>query len=380
MWLIDGIKEFFHKADMVLLGLCLAASAFGLVLIYSATRWDSDNRSIIIQAVAICIGVLVYAVLSFVDIELLTERCWKWMFLFNVFILLLLLTPLGVGLETTGNNNWLAIPLLPINIQPAEVAKIFFILLLSLQSVRQEAMGLGSFRSVLLLGGHTAFMCGLIAVVSGDFGSTLVYLFLFAIIAWSAGIKKRWFLLGAAGIAGGIAAVWPHVPNYIRNRITEVFTRNDPQGMGWQQTRSVLAIGSGGLTGQGYLHGAQTQSTSAYSLIARHTDEIFAVCGEEFGLLGCLLVIGLLTAIILRCLWVARQARNPMSSYIATGYAGMLMLQTIFNIGMCLYVLPVVGLTLPFFSYGGSSIISVFACMGIVSGIKMRSLPSWLRD
>ncbi|MCI2106252.1 MAG: FtsW/RodA/SpoVE family cell cycle protein [Intestinimonas sp.] len=380
MWLADMIKEFFRKADMVLLGLCLAASTFGLVLIYSATRWDGDNRSVIIQAIAICIGVLAYAILSFVDIELLTEKCWKWMFLFNVFILLLLLTPLGVGAETTGNNNWLALPLLPINIQPAEVAKIFFILLLCLQCIRQEAWGISSIRSVLLLGGHTAFMCGLIAVVSGDFGSTLVYLFLFAIISWSAGVKKRWFLLGTAAILGVTATVWPHIPNYIRNRITEVFTRNDPQGIGWQQQRSILAIGSGGLTGQGYLHGTQTQNSSTYSLIARHTDEIFAVCGEEFGLLGCILVIGLLTAIILRCLWVARQARNPMSAYIATGYAGMLILQMIFNIGMCLYVLPVVGLTLPFFSSGGSSIISVFACMGIVSGIKMRSLPSWLRD
>ena len=152
------------------------------------------------------------------------------------------------------------------------------------------------------------------------------------------------------------------------------------QGRGWQQTRSVLAIGSGGLFGQGYLQGTQTQSASEEALPARYTDEIFAVCGEELGLVGCIAVMLLLTAIILRCIWVARRASSPMSAYIAMGYAAMLLLQTVINIGMCLYVFPVVGLTLPFFSYGGSSIITLYACMGIVSGIKMRSLPSWLRD
>lgn len=96
--------------------------------------------------------------------------------------------------------------------------------------------------------------------------------------------------------------------------------------------------------------------------------------------MGCLFVMLLLTAIILRCLWVAQQARSPMSAYAAMGYGSMLMIQTVINIGMCLYISPVVGLTLPFISYGGSSILTLFACMGIVSGVKMRSLPSWLRD
>ncbi len=88
----------------------------------------------------------------------------------------------------------------------------------------------------------------------------------------------------------------------------------------------------------------------------------------------------ILTAIILRCVWVSRTARNPVCAYIAIGYAGMLMIQTMLNVGMCLYVFPVVGLTLPFFSYGGSSLLTLYAAMGVVSSIKMRSLPSWLRD
>ncbi|MDE6107337.1 MAG: FtsW/RodA/SpoVE family cell cycle protein, partial [Oscillospiraceae bacterium] len=152
------------------------------------------------------------------------------------------------------------------------------------------------------------------------------------------------------------------------------------KGRGWQQPRSILAIGSGGLFGQGYLKGIQTQSPYETSLNARFTDEIFAVCGEELGFIGCLVIIVLLCAIIFRCVWVARRAPSPMSSLVAMGFAGMLLFQSVLNIGMCLYVLPIVGLTLPFFSYGGSSIITMFAAMGVVSSIKTRSLPSWLKD
>ena len=275
------------------------------------------------------------------------------------------------------------------NIQPAEVAKIFFVLLLAFQCRKLQDWGISRFTSVVQLAGHSLFMAALIAVVSGDFGMVLVYLGLFVIIAWTAGVKKRWFLLALVLGVAAVIVVWPHVPGYIQGRFTVVIDHitgnpdtyvEQTQGRGWQQTRSILAIGSGGLFGQGYLQGTQTQSASEEALPARHTDEIFAVCGEEFGMVGCILVILLLTAIILRCVWVARRANSPMAAYVAMGYAAMLLLQTVINIGMCLYVFPVVGLTLPFFSSGGSSIITLYACMGIVSGIKMRSLPSWLRD
>jgi rod shape determining protein RodA len=154
----------------------------------------------------------------------------------------------------------------------------------------------------------------------------------------------------------------------------------DPQGYGFQQTRSLLAIGSGKLFGQGYLHGTQTQSNSSSALPARHTDFIFAVCGEELGLVGCLLLLGILSLIVLRCMWISRHASSPFYAYVCMGIAGMLLAQITFNVGMCLYVLPVMGLTLPFISYGGSSIITLFAAMGIVSSAKAKTLPSWLKD
>lgn len=386
----DTLRTFFRKGDILLLTLCLIASGFGLLLIYSATRYSAAlDKCVLKQAIFICMGVVAYVVLSFVDIELFVEKSWKWMLLFNILFLLLLKTPLGIGDEQTGNNSWLQFPFLPVTVQPAEITKLFFVMLLAMQCARQREYGISRPGSVLRLVAHTLFMMALIAAVSGDFGMVLVYLFIFVIMAFSAGVKLRWFVLGASAIACMIVAIavlsvkseaFIHQFGYIIRRITQVFTRDDPQGIGWQQTRSLLAIGSGGLTGQGYLHGTQTQSTSKESLPARHTDEIFAVCGEEFGLVGCILVMLILCAIILRCFRIARTARSHFSSYIAMGYGAMLLIQTAINIAVCLYIFPVVGLTLPFFSYGGTSILSLFAAMGVVSGIKMRSLPSWLQD
>ncbi|MFR0769726.1 MAG: FtsW/RodA/SpoVE family cell cycle protein [Dysosmobacter sp.] len=157
------------------------------------------------------------------------------------------------------------------------------------------------------------------------------------------------------------------------NRFIVLFDHNyDVQGQGWQQTRSLLTIGGGGFWGQGYLHGTQSQA-GVGSVPARHTDLIFAVIGEELGFVGATLAILLLVAIIIRVLMVGRRAAQPFHTYVCVGIASMVMFQMIINIGMCLFIMPVIGLTLPFFSYGGSSVVTLFAAMGFVSGIKKRT-------
>lgn len=387
-WLRDSLREFFHKGDLLLLGLCTAASLYGLLLIFSATRYIGGYRNIIVQSAAIVLGIVVYIFLSSVDFELFTEKSWKLLLIGSLGFILLTLTPLGVSVG--GNRSWLSIPGFPVNIQPAEIAKLSFVLLFSLQCTRLQERGISRPSSVFQLVGHTGLMCAAIAVASGDFGMALTYLIIFVVVSWSAGVKKRWFLLAILLSAGLLFFIWPHVEDlYFFRRITVVIDHltgnpdtiwEQTQGVGYQQTRSLLAIGSGGLFGMGYLQGTQTQSKSTVSIIDRETDEIFAVCGEELGLVGCALVLLLLSAIILRCIWVSRRASSPHSALIAMGFAGMLLIQTAVNVGMCLYVFPVIGLTLPFFSYGGSSIVTMFAAMGIVSSIKMRSLPSWLKD
>ena len=382
MRLLNPLRDFFRKGDTVLLALCVISNLFGLLLIYSSTQYMPNQRYlryVLVQTLAMLIGIVVYILLTYVDVERIVEKYWKLLLVFNI-AMILILKPLGND-DGTGNKSWIKLPLIPFNLQPAEIVKITFILLLSYQIVRLKQKGdISSFRSVVQLAFHTLLMSGLIAVISGDMGMVLVYLFLFVIIAWAAGIKLRWFLLagGAVGALGYLA--WPHLPNYIRMRISVVFDHTlDPTGIGYHQLRSLLAIGSGQLTGQGLLHGTQTQSASESALFARHTDFVFSAAAEELGMLGCLLIMVLLFSIVIRCFHVARNADSPFSAYLVTGFAGMIAIQTMLNIGMCLFVSPTVGLTLPFFSYGGSSIITTYAAMGLVSGAKMRSLPSWLR-
>ncbi len=369
-----------RQADFVLLGLCCAATAYGLVMITSATRFLDTYRHVLVQAVAALIGIVLYFLISTIDLTVIVKR-WKWLFVFNIGFFLLLITPLGF--ESNGNLAWLSIPGFPVNIQPAEIVKLTFILLLAYQlSWLKENRDLKSVPSMMMLGGHLALVVGLYYVISSDMGSVLVYAFAFACMAFAAGVAIRWFVLALLGGGFTFYALWEEnkIPPHIVDRFLVLFDHSyDPQGVGWHQTRSLLALGGGELTGQGLFNGTQTQSEFSWSLPFRHTDFIFSAIGEELGLIGCVLVLALLAAIVIRCLMTTTKAKTPMEAYVCVGIAGMLIFQTISNVGMCLFVMPVIGLTLPFFSYGGSSILTLFVAMGMVSSVRSHTLPDWLK-
>ena len=377
---LDLIGDIIRQADLVLLGLCCAATAYGLVMIASATNYMGTMRYVVVQLAAWIIGIVLYFLVSLVDVTVILKK-WKWIAVFNVVFFLLLKTPLGA--ESNGNLAWLSIPGFPVDIQPAEIVKVTFILLLAKQLVwLKEHKDLKSVSSVAMLGGHLLGLVGLYYVISSDMGSALVYIFAFACMCFAAGVALRWFVAGICGGAFAFYALWEmgKIPDYMQDRFLILFDHSlDPQGVGWHQTRSLLTLGGGGITGQGLFNGTQTQSEFSWSLPFRHTDFIFSAIGEELGMLGCLLVLILLGAIIIRCVMIASRARCPLESYVCVGVAGTLIFQTISNVGMCLFVLPVIGLTLPFFSYGGSSLVTLYLCMGVVSGIRSRTLPEWLR-
>lgn len=375
------LADFIQQADLVLLGLCCAATLYGIALVFSATRYMAPAtglRRMIIQCSALGLGVCVYIFFSMLDLESITRK-WKWILAFNVVFILLLRTPLGVA-GNTGNRAWLKFPLIPFQIGPAEVVKITFVLLLAKQIewLWEEKEDLRSFRSAFFVAGHTLGICALYFLVSHDMGNGLVFVFIFLCMAFVAGFALRWFVLLFAGAGGVLAAVLlldlvPDNMQYMLNRFRVLFDHSfDPQGVGYQQTRSLLAIGSGGLYGKGYLSGSLTQSGS-WSLPAKQTDLIFSVTGEELGFVGCAVIMVLLTAIIFRVLLVAKRAKTPFYRYVCVGMASILIFQTVINIGMCLFVMPTIGITLPFFSYGGSSIVTLYMAMGVVSGIKKRS-------
>ena len=371
----ETIIEVIQGADLILLGHCCTASLYGIAMIFSATRYNEDNRKVLVQTAALLIGIVVYFAISMIDLELLMKR-WKWIAAFNAGFILLLLTPFGR--EQDGNRAWLKFPFLPVSIGPAEVVKITFIILLAwqFQWLLEEKRDLKSFSSAFMAAGHAFGMAGLYFIVSRDMGNAMMFVLIFVVMAFVSGFALRWFvLLGAAGTIGGIA-VWTLdlLPSYMKNRFLVLFDHSyDVQNQGYQQTRSLLTIGGGGFWGQGYLHGTQTQAGTG-SIPARHTDLIFAVIGEELGFVGATLAILILVAIIIRVVIVGRRSGSMFHTCVCVGIASMLAFQMIINIGMCLFIMPVIGLTLPFFSYGGSSIVTLFAAMGFVSGIKMRTV------
>lgn len=368
--------------DWLLLFLCLISSGFGLVLIWSATRYDPQLHDLPLkQGCYLLLGVVLCLCVSRLDVEKILRRWWPLVLAGEFLLPLTLLTPLGTAGDT-GNRSWLTLPGLSLHLQPAEFGKLLFLLLLALQLRRLKERGVGRPTSVGGLLTHGGLLCGVVFATSGDAGMTVLYGLLFLLLLWLGGVPLRWFLLMGGAGAAGAAAVWKLLPadNYWKMRFLVLFDPAlDPQGIGYQQNRSLLALGSGQIWGQGYLQGLQTQSEAPSALPARYTDFIFSVCGEEFGLAGCVFVLLLLTGVILRCFWVGGKAPTTFLRLTAWGCGGTVLLQTVLNVAMCLSAAPVIGLTLPFFSYGGSSLLSLFLTMGVVGAVhrqRFRADPS----
>lgn len=368
---LNAARTFLKEADLLLLALCLIASIFGVIVISSATAYLGSARYVVVQCLAIAIGVAFYILLSLIDIDIIAERR-ELLMIFNV---LFISTLFLFGVEgNTGNRSWLSFSFLPFNIQPAEICKLTFILILAKTlSVNRERIS--SLVSVGQLLAFTGVTVGLILLASSDAGVALVYVFLFVLMAFIGGVGIGWFLLGLGTIAAAAPVVWSMMREDQRQRILMIFDPSiDPNGTGvrYQTHLSQIYLSAGGLSGQGLGQGVQTQSGV---MPAQHTDFIFSVIGNELGMVGCLFTLLILSIILIRCIYVGVKSGSYLNRLVCIGIAGMLLFQILVNIGMCLGLFPVVGLTLPFISYGGSSIVTTFAAVGIVSGIRMRPSP-----
>ncbi len=367
-----GIQEFFRHGDLLLLLLCVGTSIFGMVIVASATNYMGSGRYVLIQGVALVIGVVLYIAMSLMDVEILAEHR-LFLTVFNTVALGALLIWGAEG--TGGNRSWLDFSFLPFNIQPAEICKIAFIIILA-KTMSIHSSNVSSLKSVGSIALHTVYIFGLIVVISQDAGVGLVFIFIFLVMAYVGGVRGWWFLGGFAAIAAVFPLVWiKFVRSDQKDRILMFFDATiDPSGEGvrWDTNRSLSMLSGGGVSGQGLFSGSMTQSGS---IAAQHTDFIFSTIGEELGLIGCLFTLALLALIIVRCVWVGMKTPNYMNRLVCMGIAAMMICQVLINVGMCIGVFPVIGLTLPFISYGGSSIITMFLAMGLVSGIHMRPDP-----
>jgi len=372
--------RFLREADMVLLVISLISSIYGLILISSVVTNYTDAGEISVQIGAIVIGLFLFILFSYIDIDIIADKS-RLLFLFSILFISTLLLWGGGAEEFGGQRAWLRFG--NIGVQPAEITKVPFIIIIARMMVSfKERKALNSFISLLQILIIFVIMFGFILLVSQDAGTALVYFGILVIMMFAGDIKLRWFALGAAIILAMMPLIWdmlltqrhrellmaPFVPELVDP---------DQRGVLWQPSQSVEAIASGGFLGQGLGKGRLTQSGVIH---AQYTDFIFSVAGEELGFVGCILIIILLFSLIIRCFYVGIKSNNPLGMLVCIGVAGMFITHTIENIGMALGYLPVIGITLPFFSYGGSSIVTCFAAMGIVSGIKMRPKPVRFRN
>ena len=368
---IEELKDFSKKADWVLLILCLVTAGFGLIVIASATnapKFEGNARYIIIQLVAIGLGVLMFALVSSIDVDVISEHRMA-MLIFNT-VLLLLLIPFGTD-NDTGNRSWLDFPLIPVNIQPTEICKITYILIMAsvMASHQNNISGIPSVMHMVL---HLGLLVGLNMAMSRDAGVSLIFVFIFIGMAFGGGVSLWWFALAIGAIAAAIPVVWPLLGEYQQERILVLIDPTfDAQGIGarYHSKINLQSLTGGGLTGQGLFNGNRTQGGN---LFAQHTDYIFSSIGEELGFFGCVIVMLLELAIIARCVYVGVRCQDYMRRQICYGAASALMFQVMINVGMCIGVMPVIGLTLPLISYGGSSVVTIFAMLGLVSGAYAR--------
>ena len=368
---LEELKDFTKKCDWVLLILCLITAGFGVVVIASATsaeKFDGNFRYIAVQVVSVGLGVMMYAIVSSIDMEFLQEHRGA-MVAFNIFLLLLLI-PFGTD-NHTGNRSWLDIPGVPVMIQPAEICKITYIIIMaSIMSSHQN--NISSFSSVVHMVFHLGLLVGLNMVLSSDAGVSLIFVFIFIGMAFAGGVSLWWFALAIGLIAVAVPIAWPLLGTYQQERILILIDPTyDAQGIGarYHSKINLQSLTGGGLTGQGLFNGNRTQGGN---LFAQHTDYIFSSIGEELGFFGCVLVMILELAIIARCIYVGTRCQDYMRRLICFGAASALMFQVMINVGMCIGVMPVIGLTLPLISYGGSSAVTIFAMLGLVSGAYAR--------
>ena len=345
----------------------LAALTVGLAMLYSAsfaqseydTGYVSSTRYLQKQAICAVIGLAAMAVFSRLPAELWYRLAWP---LYGISILLLL-SVLVVGESVNGARRWINVA--GIQFQPSELAKFTMILLFG-RLTRQFGSRAETFRYGVL--GFGMAMLGILVPLALEKHLSAIMLMgmVGVVMMFVAGTRAKWLLAGAAG-AGVFVLIYVSFMGYAGDRITAwLHPERDPGDTGYQILQSLYAIGSGGLFGLGY---GKSRQKYLY-LPFQYNDYIFAVICEELGLVGALGIIALLSALILRGYWIALHARDRFSTVLAAGLVTLIAVQTVLNLGVVTNLLPSTGISLPFFSYGGTALAVNLGEMGIVLSIS----------
>ena len=365
------LQGWFHRIDKVLWVLMLIIAAFSLLLLKSVSRATTTDY-FATQLIVTVIGLSASVFLALIDYEQMAAF-WKAIGIFSVVIMLYTLV-FGVSVQGSGGVNAKAwISLAGRTFQTSELVKILFLLTYSKHiSLVREKGQIKNPLQVFLLAGHAAVPV-VLCHLQGDDGAAIVFFAMFLCMSLAGGVQLRYFLALGAVIAAALPFIWNYVlSEYQIKRFTSVYNLDDPTvqlNEGYQQYQGRVSIGSGQLFGKGLFSGTRVESNL---VTFQHSDFIFSAAGEELGFIGCTAIIVLLFAYLMRILNVASKARDDLGRCICFGFFGLIALQTVSNIGMCLALLPVMGVTLPFFSAGGSSAVCLFLGFGLVQSVYMR--------
>ena len=352
--------------DYVLLYCAVIASVLGLFAVYSATASFGGISNIAVQTGSFVIGCALMAALSFFDYEQFNLLVLP-IFGVSIFLLVLVLL-IGTGADEVGAKSWIRFG--PVGIQPSEIAKLGFVISFSYHLSRCSK-NLNSFKSIFSLLLHLSAYLSLI-MLQPDAGSAMVFCFMFILLMFIAGLSFKIIIPAVVLGTASMPFIYKFMlGDYQRHRINVFMNPEmDPLGNGYNVIQSKIAVGSGGLFGKGYLQGTQNQLGF---LPAKHTDFIFSTIAEEEGFIGAVLVVILLFFIIARCFAVAARSRNEFGRFIAAGVGAMLLFHTAENVGMCIGLMPVTGIPLPFFSYGGTSMLTNLVAIGLVLSVSRRN-------
>lgn len=373
--LID--RRFFANFDWALFALIFLIPCFGLVVLYSAgydpertyfkLSWLGEgihSLAFLKQSVFLSIGLIVFLI----GLTIPTTFLHRHAYLFYAMCVMLLLAVLLVGTVSNGSRRWLNFG--AFNLQPSEFVKLAVILAsaryLSRNPPRDGGYTLTELIPIMFLIG-----CPMLLIIrQPDLGTALSVGAVGGFLVLFVGVRFKAILTLCGVLVAGAIPAWSVLHDYQRRRILTLFNPEaDPLGSGYHVIQSKIAVGSGSVVGKGFLKGTQSQ----LEFLPEHTtDFVFSVLAEEWGFVGCIFILGLYCLLFIKILRVVSRSKDLFSALVAFGIGTQIFFHTIVNVGMVIGVLPVVGIPLPLFSYGGSSVLSVLFSLGIVAGISIR--------
>ncbi len=364
-----SVYQYFKQADIILWLLTIIAVTYSFLLISSMQR-SGEYNYLRTQIIAVLIGVMAAIIISVADYKYLIQ---KWYFAaIMAAILAGLVFAFGIQVSGTDDTAWITIPG-GFTIQPSEFIKICFIITFSKHLLFLNEKNItNNIWGVLSLGMHALIPMAIIHM-QGDDGTVVIFALIFIIMSFTAGIQLRYFAFLGAALLIGVPIIWNFFMNdEHRNRILALFDidGNALTNYGWQQYQGKVSIAGGGLSGSGLYNGQRVE----HGIVPeQENDFIFTVAGEELGFIGCILLILILLLIAVKVLLIAKKSCEIQGKYVCCGVFAMISSQTIVNIGMVLGLFPVIGITLPLFSAGGTSALSTLISIGLVQSVQYHN-------